>query len=358
MKLKEWYCKALIQMRHKRLVNSDNVLLYLISHVLHISGGDVQLKIYVVDCDLSITQRRTLDLALRLLLRGQALSKVLHSSFFCGYEFYVNEHVLCPRQVTEAVVHTCIEYIYRWNHNAKAKEQSADIITDENAVQTKKSELSQCVIIQHKSEEQYRSLCILDLGTGSGCIPISIYKLLHEYAIGDAAGKSVNSIQQTHISESAISSIRATDTQINYNTHKSVIPIIYSVDISEKALEVAQGNACHHHANICFLKSNWFNVFERGDLKFDIIISNPPYIDKKEYVHKTAKYDPALALYAKQNGFEAYHIILTSAGKFLHTNGIIIFEIPYKFIRRLYKYGYVITIKRITKNICIVICQR
>lgn len=106
---------------------------------------------------------------------------------------------------------------------------------------------------------------------------------------------------------------------------------ITATDISANALEVARQNATMQDAqNITFLESDWFKNIKPQ--KFDIIISNPPYISKSEehLVSDSAHlYEPHLALYAPRNGLENYYIIASKAAEYLNANGKIILEIGY-----------------------------
>ena len=101
------------------------------------------------------------------------------------------------------------------------------------------------------------------------------------------------------------------------------------VDISREALEVASANATLHglQDRCSLVKSNWF---ENVAGKFDIIISNPPYIEENErsiMAIETLQYEPQLALFG---GIEAYKIIASDAHKFLKENGRIYLEIGYR----------------------------
>jgi release factor glutamine methyltransferase len=107
---------------------------------------------------------------------------------------------------------------------------------------------------------------------------------------------------------------------------------ITATDISANALYVARKNTLRHDAqNITFLESDWFENIKPQ--KFDIIISNPPYISKSEerLVSDSAHlYEPHLALYAPRNGLENYYIIASKAAEYLNKNGKIILEIGYQ----------------------------
>ena len=125
---------------------------------------------------------------------------------------------------------------------------------------------------------------ILDIGTGSGAIPIALKKENDSYKIT-------------------------------------------SVDISQEALVVAKRNAELNDVKIDFFQSDLFsNVNE----KFDCIVSNPPYISDKEYNKlqpEVNEYEPKIALTAQENGLYFYRKILEDADDFILENGKIYFEI-------------------------------
>lgn len=124
-------------------------------------------------------------------------------------------------------------------------------------------------------------LDILDLGTGSGAISIVL-------------GRELNSI-------------------------------VTGVDISEDALNVAKKNSIENKVSINFIKSNMLDSVEG---KYDIVVSNPPYIDIDEKIMDSVKkYEPHLALYAKDNGLYFYKNILSNIKPYLKERFIIAFEI-------------------------------
>ena len=102
---------------------------------------------------------------------------------------------------------------------------------------------------------------------------------------------------------------------------------ITGCDISKKALEVAKNNAKCNDLNINFIESD---IFSNINDKYDIIISNPPYISKDEIIMESVdKYEPHLALYADDNGLYFYKKILSEAKKYLNDKFLIAFEIGY-----------------------------
>ena len=125
---------------------------------------------------------------------------------------------------------------------------------------------------------------ILDIGSGSGCIAIMLSKKLP-------------------------------DSQI------------FSCDISIKALQVAKDNAKRLQSNVKFVQSD---LFEKINEKFDIIISNPPYIPYKlkSSIQKEVQFEPKEALYARdEKGIEFYENIIKTARNYLTNEGSIIFEL-------------------------------
>ncbi|MBN0970830.1 peptide chain release factor N(5)-glutamine methyltransferase [Mycoplasma phocoeninasale] len=99
------------------------------------------------------------------------------------------------------------------------------------------------------------------------------------------------------------------------------------VDISRQAIKQSKYNAKINGVNPKIIRSNWF---KKVNDSFDIIVSNPPYLDKKNLFSKSLKYEPKRALYAKNSGLREYELICKNAIKYLNPNGVIIFEIdPY-----------------------------
>lgn len=125
---------------------------------------------------------------------------------------------------------------------------------------------------------------VLDIGTGSGCISIALKK--------EIPGLDIT-----------------------------------AVDISEDALVVAKNNALENNCEINFIKSDLFNNI---DDKYDLIISNPPYISYDEQIMDIVKKnEPHLALYAKNNGLYFYKEIIKNSSNYLNDKNIIAFEIGY-----------------------------
>ena len=130
--------------------------------------------------------------------------------------------------------------------------------------------------------------CLVDVGTGSGCIAIALAKELPRARIE-------------------------------------------AVDISERALRVATANAALHRArHIRFRRSNLLSAFRGTGAKFDFIVSNPPYIARDEWDSLPAEvrdYEPRRALLAGESGLEIIERLVRRARTFLRPGGYLIFEI-------------------------------
>ncbi|MBE7706482.1 MAG: peptide chain release factor N(5)-glutamine methyltransferase [Cyanobacteria bacterium SIG30] len=126
---------------------------------------------------------------------------------------------------------------------------------------------------------------ILDIGVGSGCISCMISKLLEEKPLQ-----------------------------------------VLGVDNSIKALKIAIENVQRLVvANRVIIRKS--DIFSNIKTKFDIIVSNPPYIKEGEILQKELKYEPQDALFAKNDGFYFYEKIIEDAPKFLNKGGFILFEL-------------------------------
>ena len=125
---------------------------------------------------------------------------------------------------------------------------------------------------------------ILDLGTGSGCLAVCLSLAL-----------------------------------------KNVV--VTASDISEEALSIAKKNAKKNMAKVSFIKSDWFENI-RG--RYDVIISNPPYINDNDFnkLSETVKrYDPKIALYGGSDGLVCYRAIAENMMDYLDKDGLGFFEI-------------------------------
>lgn len=174
---------------------------------------------------------------------------LLGKTSFYGLDFEVNENVLIPRPETEELVEWILE--------------------------------------SQKSKVESQKIRILDIGTGSGCIAISLAKNL---------------------------------------PHATV----FAIDVSEKALATAKINAKNNSEDVTFINQN---ILETDDLKqqFDVIVSNPPYVrhlEKAEIKKNVLDNEPHLALFVADNdALIFYKKIAELAKKNLSKNGQLFFEI-------------------------------
>lgn len=103
---------------------------------------------------------------------------------------------------------------------------------------------------------------------------------------------------------------------------------VLAVDISEKALELAKENAKLNSVEIEFIQSDMFSALDNGQ-KFDVIISNPPYIktqDMQSLQKEVKDFEPSIALDGGVDGLDFYRTIAENAKKFLNSNGVVLLE--------------------------------
>ena len=131
-------------------------------------------------------------------------------------------------------------------------------------------------------------------------------------------------------------------------------------DISYDALKIAQKNSVN--TNIKIIQSD---LFEKIEKKFDIIVSNPPYIETRtiQTLDKEVQMEPKLALDGGEDGLDLYRRIIKEAYKYLNSNGILALEIGYNqkdkvinLIEVSNKYEDIYAKKDLSKNDRIVVC--
>ena len=224
----------------------------LISHYLKLNRIALVLE---PDLTISKNEEQPLFEALSRLKVQEPIQYIISETEFFGLPFKVNEHTLIPRPETEELVTFVIE-------SSRFKVQDS------------------------------RPLTILDIGTGSGCIAVSLAK--------------------------------------NISNAK-----VYAIDVSEEALKIAKHNAELNKADIHFFKVDILNSstwnLEFKDLEFDIIVSNPPYVrhlEKKEIKNNVLNYEPHLALFVEDdNPLQFYEAIANFAMDNLNKKGCLFFEI-------------------------------
>jgi len=196
--------------------------------------------------------------------KGVPIPYLTKEKEFYGFNFYINKNVLIPRPESELIIDTALKFIPR-----------------------------------------NRNFVIADIGTGSGCLAITLAKLI------------------------------------------SPKIKIYALDISKKALDVAKFNAEKHRVkNIKFIKSDLLkNLPEKANL----IIANLPYVKSKKIIGNL-KFEPKIALDGGKDGLEIIKKFLKQAVKYLKKNGKILIEFSpeqkIKIIREAKKYFKKVKIKK------------
>lgn len=190
--------------------------------------------------------------ALKRRIYGEPIQYILGKTEFMGLSFKVNKDVFIPRPDTEILVETVVKLASSVNWSVP-------------------------------------ELNILDLGTGSGCIAISL-------------AKSLKNAKLT------------------------------ATDISKEALEIAKENALLNNVEINFLQSDLFNSYPLPLTPYHLIISNPPYIPTQELdnLQLEIKYEPRMALDGGEDGLDFYRWISKLVPAYFKVNGFLIMEMGFK----------------------------
>ncbi len=203
--------------------------------------------------EILLDDQQKLLAAVSALKTGRPYQQILGETEFYGMTFFVNEHVLIPRPETEELLEFAIKKI------------------------------------RHYELSGMENLKILDIGTGSGIIPLVLKK---------------------HFPQAQVSSI----------------------DFSEKALDTAKRNAEFHGLDIHLIHADYLN-FTPSEV-FDIIISNPPYIgidEEYEIEHSVKGFEPMMALFSPtSDALIFYRKIAEDAREYLRHNGLLFLEINQK----------------------------
>lgn len=186
---------------------------------------------------------KNLDEIIKRRLKREPLAKIIGQKEFWDYTFKTNHHTLDPRPESETLIEACLDL-------------------------------------------KITPLSILDLGTGTGCLLLTLLKL--------------------------------------YKKSQGI-----GVDISKDALKVASQNAKNLglENRSTFIESNWLDKVQGS---FDLIISNPPYIKKDDTINKEATYDPKLALFSGKDGLDSYKEIFKHIGQYMQNSTYLILEIGYQ----------------------------
>ena len=258
----------------------DTFFFLLIENKLNLQVMDVFIKENLL---LSSDDLLNLNEVLKRLKKEEPIQYILGETEFYGLSFMVNKHVLIPRPETEDLVRWVVDDVAELQKNSLTK------------------------------------LSILDIGTGSGCIPISL---------------------KTALSTANISAI----------------------DISKEALKTAKENAKLNAVEINFIETDILstnNLDEllkqvQNDVKFDIIVSNPPYVrnlEKAEINNNVLQNEPHLALFVNDdNPLIFYKKIADLAKLHLSKNGSLYFEINQylgkETVEMLEEKGFFVTLKK------------
>ncbi|MBN1331724.1 peptide chain release factor N(5)-glutamine methyltransferase [Candidatus Dojkabacteria bacterium] len=207
---------------------------------------------------LTPSQKKSLTILLQKYGSKEPLAYILGYKYFYNSKFAVNKNTLIPRPETEIIVEMLLKIF---------------------------------------GDQARHSLTMLEIATGSGCIPVSILKEIEEHPA-------------------------------SYPTLK-----ILATDISKKALEVAEKNARQILTRDSQLKIRFSHsdiLSKKNKDKFDFIVSNPPYITPEEYKNldrSVHDYEPRIALEAGEAGLEVFRKILEKTRRNIKHNTLFLFEI-------------------------------
>ncbi|MDB2658094.1 MAG: peptide chain release factor N(5)-glutamine methyltransferase [Flavobacteriaceae bacterium] len=230
----------------------DTFLFLLLEEYLNFKRIDIVLK---SNFEISPEDLILLRSSTKLLEQEIPIQYILGKTEFYGFPFILNEHVLIPRPETEELISSILENVLK----------TRSFHTNANEKQLK----------------------ILDIGTGSGCIPISLKKSLP-------------------------------------------FAEITAIDVSNEALTIAKKNAVLNKVDINLTQQDILNTTSLNQL-YDVIVSNPPYVresEKKEIKNNVLNNEPHMALFVEDNNpLVFYNKIAELAKNHLTKNGTLFFEI-------------------------------
>ena len=208
------------------------------------------------------------------------ISDVWRNTYAKDYEeglyFLLNTKELLERDVERICFEISekrpIQYIIgNWGFYKGNYEVNADVLIPRPETET---------LIEYIENSKLQPKSILDLGTGTGCIAIELSKIFPKATVD-------------------------------------------AVDLSIKAISIAKTNAKKNNANVRFLNSNWY---QKVSLKYDLIVSNPPYVDKSANTDESLKFEPEEAIFSDENGLKDLRIIISQSKHYLNYGGIIFLE--------------------------------
>jgi release factor glutamine methyltransferase len=255
----------------------------------HLTGSKKAERMIYKNSKITKKEETRLQEIAHRLMKNEPVQYVLNEAWFCGMKFYVDENVLIPRPETEELV----EWIV-------SSQLAPDSYRDAS----------------RQPQRTDDTIKILDIGTGSGCIAISLKRKLKEAEV-------------------------------------------LACDVSEGALNVARKNSDLLGLDIECVQLDFLNEGERNRLgAFDIIVSNPPYVperDKGQMQANVLEYEPHLALFVPDNKPLIFYKAIATFGKLHLKKGGMIFtelhEITGRDAEKLFKSeGYNTELKKDMQN--------
>ena len=234
---------------------AGNISNWVMEHVTGLERVDRLLRQYD---PLTPVQEAVLNRYTTALLDHVPVQYVLHEAWFYGLKLYVDEQVLIPRPETEELVHWIVTD--QDLGAIRSRFTNFDIIplTADRVLPT----TDFLPTPAHVKEFHFPEVRILDVGTGSGCIPITLKKQLPS-------------------------------------------AIVYACDVSPGALEVARKNGITHETAVEWLQVDFLRPYDWDLLpRVEVIVSNPPYIplkDKATMQENVLRYEPHLALFVEND---------------------------------------------------------